>query len=137
MMGNIVTVTRRKTLKQHVQRFIHKRIWKMDIHPSAWIASTALIDRTWPKGVHIEENVVIDEEVVMLAHDMTRGIYMDTRLGAGTYVGPRAIILPGVSVGKNCVIRPGAFVNRDVPDGVTVTGNPAMVEGGIAVPPHD
>ena len=59
----------RTSLKQRLQRFVQTRIWKTDIHPSAWIAETALIDRTWPKGVHIEAECFIDEEAVVLTHD--------------------------------------------------------------------
>jgi len=115
----------RTSLKQRLQRFVQTRIWKTDIHPSAWIAETALIDRTWPKGVHIEAECFIDEEAVVLTHDMTRGIYMDTRIGAGTIIGARAIVMPGITVGKNCTILPGTLVNRDLPDGSVVSGNPA------------
>jgi hypothetical protein len=69
----------KKSLKQRIQRLIQTKVWGTDIHPSAWIAETALIDRTWPKGVHIEADCFIDEEAVVLTHDMTRGIYVDTR----------------------------------------------------------
>jgi len=99
----------------------------MDIHPTAWIAPSALIDRTWPRGVHIEAGCVIDEEAVLLAHDLTRGIYVDTRVGEGSYVGARAIIMPGITVGRGCHVLPGAVVSKDVPDGATVAGNPARV----------
>ncbi|MEI6485752.1 MAG: DapH/DapD/GlmU-related protein [Sphingomonadales bacterium] len=117
---------RSKSLKQHLQALVRRSVWGMDIHPSAWIAATALIDRTWPRGVHIAAHCVLGEEVVLLTHDLTRGLYLDTRIGEGTLVGPRAIILPGVSVGRNCVIQPGALVNRDVPDDHVATGNPAV-----------
>lgn len=102
----------------------------MDIHPTAWIARTALIDRTWPSGVHIAARCVIDEEAVILTHDLTRGVYLDTRIGESTIVGPRAIIMPGVTVGERVTIRPGAVVNRDVPDDTIVAGNPARIEDG-------
>lgn len=104
----------------------------MDIHPTAWIAASALIDRTWPRGIHIGADCVIAEEAVVLTHDMTRGIYMDTRIGDGTTVGARAIIMPGITVGRNCTILPGTLVNRDLPDGTMVAGNPARI-----VPPDD
>lgn len=117
----------RVSLKQRLQRMVRKHLWHMDIHPSAWIATTALIDRTWPKGVHIAEKCVIDHHVVVLTHDMTRGLYLDTRIGANSVIGARAIILPGVSVGRDCVVAPGSLVNRDVPDGGQVMGNPARI----------
>jgi len=107
------------------QRFVQTRVWNMDIHPTARIAKTALIDRTYPKGVHIEAGVVIDEEVVVLTHDLVRGLYLHTRISEGSVLGPRAIVLPGVTIGRNCVVVAGALVNRDVPDGTTVMGNPA------------
>jgi acetyltransferase-like isoleucine patch superfamily enzyme len=107
------------------QRFLQTRVLKMDIHSTARIAPTALIDRTWPKGVHIEANVIIGEEAVLLTHDVVRGLVLDTRIKEGAVLGPRSIILPGVTVGKGAEVVAGAIVSRDVPDGVRVIGNPA------------
>jgi acetyltransferase-like isoleucine patch superfamily enzyme len=59
---------------------------------------------------------------------MTRGLYMDTRIGARTYLGARSIIMPGVSVGEGCVVAPGAVVTRDLPPGAYAIGNPAQVQ---------
>lgn len=120
-------MTRKLSFRQHWQRLVRNHVWAMDIHPSAWIAETALIDRTWPRGVHIGPQCVIGEEVVILTHDLTRGIYVDTVIGPGTRIGARAIILPGVTVGEGCVIQPGALVNRDVPDFHVAAGNPASI----------
>lgn len=41
------------------------------------------------------------------------------------FIGPRAIILPGVTVGKGAVIAAGAVVTKDVPEGAIVGGVPA------------
>lgn len=116
------------SLKQRWQRLVQTRVWRMDIHPGARIAASALIDRTWPRGIHIAAGVVIDEEAVVLTHDLTRGLYLDTHIGANSVVGARAIILPGITVGRDCVVAPGSVVNRDVPDGARVAGNPARIE---------
>ncbi len=43
----------------------------------------------------------------------------------GAAIGSGATILPGVTIGKNAMIGAGAVVTKDVPDGVTVVGNPA------------
>lgn len=42
-------------------------------------------------------------------------------------VGTGAIVLPGVTIGAGAMVGAGAVVTADVPDGVTVVGNPARV----------
>ena len=113
------------SLKRRVIRAIQVHLWGMDIAPSARIAPSALIDRTWPRGVHIGAGCVIDEEVVVLTHDMTRGLYLDTYIGEGCHLGARAIIMPGLKVGHGSIVAPGAVVVRDVPPGSYAVGNPA------------
>ena len=43
------------------------------------------------------------------------------------FIGPRAIILPGVTVGKAAVVAAGAVVTKSVPDFAIVGGVPAKV----------
>ena len=45
------------------------------------------------------------------------------------FIGPRAIILPGVNIGKGAVIAAGAVVTKDVPEFSLVGGVPAQVIG--------
>ncbi len=50
------------------------------------------------------------------------------RLGARTWVGMNAVILPGVELGENTVVGAGAVVTRSFPQGwVVIAGNPARV----------
>lgn len=114
-------------LHSRIQRAIQTLLWGMDIHPSARIATTALIDRTWPRGVHIEAGCVIEDHAVVLTHDMTRGLHVDTRLGARTHIGARSIVMPGLTIGPDCVIAPGAVVTKDMPPNSYAIGNPASV----------
>lgn len=114
-------------LKARFKRWLQTVVWGMDIHPSAKIANSALIDRTWPRGIHIAAGCDIDEEAVVLTHDMTRGIYLDTRLGEGCRLGARAIVLPGLTIGEACVIAPGAVVTKDMPPRSYAIGNPAQI----------
>ena len=45
------------------------------------------------------------------------------------FIGARAIILKGVTIGKGAVIGAGAVVTKDVPEFAIVAGNPARVVG--------
>jgi acetyltransferase-like isoleucine patch superfamily enzyme len=45
------------------------------------------------------------------------------------WIGARAIILPGVTIGEGAVVAAGAMVNRDVPPYAIVVGNPAQIVG--------
>jgi len=57
------------------------------------------------------------------------------RIGNGSWIGTRAIILPGVTIGSRCVVAAGAVVTRDVPDDSLVAGNPARVVRALHYPP--
>jgi maltose O-acetyltransferase len=43
------------------------------------------------------------------------------------WIGGSAILLPGVSIGRNAVVGAGAVVTRNVPANMVVAGNPARV----------
>ena len=57
------------------------------------------------------------------------------RIGAGTWLGARSMVLPGVTIGKRVLVAAGAVVTRDVPDDVLVAGNPARVVRSLVYPP--
>ena len=50
-------------------------------------------------------------------------------IGDYVFIGPRAIILPGVRVGNGAVIAAGAVVTKDVPEKAIVGGVPAKIIG--------
>jgi len=116
-------------LRSFLCKQVYRHLWGMDLDPTSRIATSAYIDRTWPRGVHVGASTVIDEEAVVLTHDLTRGVRFDTRIGAGCYIGARAIIMPGVSIGDGAIVRPGSVVTRNVASGSTVSGNPARELG--------
>jgi putative colanic acid biosynthesis acetyltransferase WcaF len=46
-------------------------------------------------------------------------------VGRGAFVGARAFVLPGCTLGANCIVGAMSVVTRDVPAGAVVAGNPA------------
>jgi acetyltransferase-like isoleucine patch superfamily enzyme len=103
------------------------RFWGMDIHPTARISFKAHLDKTYPVGIHIGEYTTVTFGVAILAHDMARSISTHTRIGKNCFIGAHSIILPGVTVGDGSIVAAGAVVNRDVPPGSIVAGNPAKI----------
>ena len=51
----------------------------------------------------------------------------DVLIGPRVWLGQRAMVLKGVTIGQDCVVGAGAVVTRAVPAGCVVAGNPARV----------
>ena len=77
----------------------------------------------------IEDDVFIGPRVVTTNDRyMFRGAKLiGPTIKKGARIGANATILPGVVIGRGAVVGSGAVVSRDVPDQVTVVGNPAKI----------
>lgn len=53
----------------------------------------------------------------------------DIEIGSGCFIGVGSIILGGVTIGKNCIVAPGAIVTKSFPDFSVVGGIPAKTIG--------
>lgn len=94
-------------------------------------------DITTPESYLIEigDDVTISTEVQFITHDNSicklDANYTDTfgriKIGSNTFIGARAILLPGVRVGTNVIIGAGSVVTKSIPDNVIVAGNPARI----------
>ena len=81
-----------------------------------------------PTGVTIEDKVFIGPRVTFTndKHPPSGGQHWNkTLVKKGAVIGAGAVILPGLVIGEGAVVGAGAVVTKDVPDGVTVIGNPA------------
>ena len=55
------------------------------------------------------------------------GAHQPVSIGAGTWVGHGAVVLPGARIGRNVVVAAGAVVRGVVEDFAVVAGSPARV----------
>ncbi len=67
-------------------------------------------------NVKIGRNTIVVGEVLMMGSSST---------GERAYLSGNAVVRDGVSVGNDAFVGMGSVVTKDVPDGVTVKGNPA------------
>ncbi len=104
-----------------------RRVWGMDIHPTAQLSLSCKLDRTFPPGVHIGAHTLVAFEARILTHDMTRGLYLHTRVGRNCFIGGGSLIMPGVEIGDNCVVGAGSVVTKSVPPRSLLAGNPARI----------
>lgn len=74
-------------------------------------------------SVHIAHDCVIGKDCFIIASATIAGV---TKIGDSSYIGLGAIIRDGIVIGKNVTVGMGAVVTRNVSDGWTVVGNPAM-----------
>ena len=119
--------TRLRDIVLMVRRLYLVKVWKMDIHPFSLVSRKAVLDRTYPQGVHIGEGSAVNFDAVILTHDMASSKRMHTRIGRYSAVGTRSIVMPGITVGDHALVAAGAIVTKDVPDRTIVAGNPARV----------
>ncbi len=57
-------------------------------------------------------------------------------VGNNVWIGAQVAVLPGVSIGDNCVIGAGSVVTRDIPANSVAVGNPCRVIMAIGGEPH-
>ena len=119
----------------------------VNIYPKAEFSSKVILGDNSDIGhsARINGTCVIGNDVIMgpevliytVNHSSTRtdiaikyqGVTAEkpVYIGDGSWICARAIILPGVHIGKHAIVAAGAVVSKDVPDYAVAAGNPAGV----------
>jgi acetyltransferase-like isoleucine patch superfamily enzyme len=82
----------------------------------------------------LSHEVVLAEQfaaVPGMASDATAPADRRIAIGDNVWIGARAVILGGVTIGENCIIGAGAVVESSAPPDSIVAGSPARVVGRV------
>jgi sugar O-acyltransferase (sialic acid O-acetyltransferase NeuD family) len=89
------------------------------------------------RGVICNTSVSIDHECIIgdFCH-IAPGVVLcgSVKVGKGTFIGANSVVRQGVTIGNNVTVGAGTVIVKDIPDGLTVVGNPArqLVKGDAA-----
>ncbi len=83
-------------------------------------------------GIRIEDKVFIGPCVAFTNDKHPRSkqypeIFVQTIIKESASIGANATILPGLTLGRNCMVGAGSVVTKNVPDNAVVVGNPAKI----------
>ena len=95
----------------------------IEIGDNVLIASNVQI-YTATHSTKLQERVVADWEA---GEGICKTYALPVRINDGAWIGGGAIILPGVTIGKNSVIGAGSIVTLSIPDNCIAMGNPCRV----------
>ena len=113
------------------------RVFSTDMHPCAQIGAGLWLDHGL--GFVVGETAVIGEDV-SIWHNVTLGSTLNDsgphrhpHVGSGAVVGAGAVLLGGITIGKNANIAAGAIVVENVPEGMVAVGPKASLRGAARV----
>jgi len=93
------------------------------IGKGVWIGYDVVLDTALPGLITIEDGVAISMRATIIAHFKE---FLGVRIERDAFIGPGAIILPNVVIGRGAVVKAGSVVSQSVPSMTIVQGNPAV-----------
>jgi acetyltransferase-like isoleucine patch superfamily enzyme len=106
--------------------------WRgVKIGKDVWIGYDAIIETSHPEYVVVRDGASIGIRAVIIAH--FRELHGVT-IEEDASIGPGAIIMPNVTIGRASVVTAGSVVTTSVPPMTVVQGNPAKAIAKVGIP---
>lgn len=112
-----------------VKNWLYRTFLRMKIGKQTAFALMVMPDIMFPEKIQVGANSVIGYNTTILAHEYLIKEYRVGKvvIGDDVLIGANTTILPGVTIGDGAVVSAAALVNKDVPPGAFVGGNPMTV----------
>ncbi|QKY69910.1 DapH/DapD/GlmU-related protein [Lentibacillus sp. CBA3610] len=112
-----------------VKNWLYRIFLRMKVGEQTAFALMVMPDIMFPEKISVGSNSVIGYNTTILAHEYLIKEYRigEVVIGNNVMIGANSTILPGVTIGDGAIISSATLVNRDVPTGAFVGGNPMQV----------
>ncbi|MGG4035786.1 acetyltransferase [Paenibacillus cisolokensis] len=144
LLANGIGTVRAEGLRDQIYQAYRSRGYRFITvaHPGAIVSGHAVIEEgaqimagaVVQSGAVIGENAIVNTRSSVDHHTrIGRSVHIapgavvcgNVEIGAAAFIGAGATIVQGICIGQAATVGGGAVVIRNVPDGVTVMGNPA------------
>jgi acetyltransferase-like isoleucine patch superfamily enzyme len=125
-----------QALARHAPGARSLRVWLnrwrgVHIGQDVWIGYDAIIETSRPELVTIRDRATVQIRATIIAHFREQlGVVIEE----DATVGPGAIVLPNVTIGRGSIVTAGSVVTKSVPPKTMVQGNPAKPIATVEIP---
>ena len=110
----------------------------------SWISPKVFLDSDRYDYIEIGTPVTISFDVAILVHDVSvipaarsvgkktkTFIHKKVKIGNNVFIGARSVILPGSTIGDNCIVGAGTVVHGHLEENSIYAGNPCRKIGNV------
>lgn len=104
--------------------------WLLNLGSDIWIGENVIIDNF--SRIHIENDVCISQGVMLITgnHNYQKESFdfmtKDIKIKSNSWIGARAVIPYGVTIGLNSIVSIGSVVHKNLEGNAVYAGNPAV-----------
>ena len=145
-IGQMIIAIGSNTIRRDKAKRYEKRVegYATLTHPSAMVSPSAIIgpgtvvmpgcqvnaDARIGQHCIINTGAVVEHDCIVSDYThIAPGVILTgmVKVGSLTLIGANSTVVPGKSIGNNCLIAAGSVVTTDIPDHAVARGNPARV----------